>query len=234
MNEYSSLKVDELKERLKIRGLSLAGKKNELIERLKHADTESIHQDDNNNTNTTNIVINSNTISNINDTNSISNNNDTTKNDNNSNITNHDTINTMTTNNDDTLTNETNDNNNQHMTNSNNNDSTNTNTTTSNTTTSNTKLDLERSLRERLLAKTKLLQQAKQTKNVRIDNFQRPFTLKALQEFLETVLSMKIDDQKIWLNSIKTHCYLTFDTEDDAMTCINKIKGAFAYINPIN
>ena len=229
MNDLSLLKVDELKDLLKDRGLSLKGKKDDMIKRLKQYNHDHINNmntttNDNDDTNNHDHINNMNTTTNENDDTNNTNNNNTTT------INNNDTIN-----NDDTLMNEDN-NNDNHITNNDNNDSTITctsNVTTTTTTTtaaitsssSSTKLDLERSLRERLLAKTKLIQQAKQTKNVRIDNFQRPFTLKQLQEFLELLLSMKIDDQNIWLNSIKTHCYLTFDTEVDAMNCINKIKG---------
>ncbi|KAJ0450349.1 putative acinus, RNA recognition [Helianthus annuus] len=43
------------------------------------------------------------------------------------------------------------------------------------------------------------------TTSLRIDNFLRPFTLKAVQEFLGktgTVVSF-------WMDQIKTHCYVT-------------------------
>ena len=89
----------------------------------------------------------------------------------------------------------------------------------------NERMDLEKSLREKLKAKAKLLQEARKTNNVRIDNFQRPFSLQQLIEFLEENLQFKINEQNLWLNSIKTHCYITFDNDVDATTCINNIKG---------
>ena len=105
-------------------------------------------------------------------------------------------------------------------------------TTTSNTinaTTTNTndiindKIILERSLREKLLARAMSSLESKKTKHVRIDNFQRPFTFHQLKEYLQDLLHCTLDN--IWLHSIKTHCYITFDNDIDAMNCISKIRS---------
>jgi len=98
-----------------------------------------------------------------------------------------------------------------------------TNTTINTTTIINDKINLERSLREKLLAKAMSSLESKKTKHVRIDNFQRPFTLNQLQLWLQDLLHCNIDN--IWLHSIKTHCYITFDNDIDAMNCISKIRS---------
>lgn len=95
-------------------------------------------------------------------------------------------------------------------------------TTTNTTDIINDKINLERSLREKLLARAMSSLESKKTKHVRIDNFQRPFTLNQLKEFLQDLLHCTIDN--IWLHSIKTHCYITFDNDIDAMNCISKIR----------
>jgi len=95
------------------------------------------------------------------------------------------------------------------------------NTTT--TTIPNDKINLERSLRDKLLAKARSSLESKKTKHVRIDNLQRPFKMNELKEYLQELLHCNIDN--IWLHSIKTHCYITFDNDIDAMNCISKIRS---------
>ena len=80
---------------------------------------------------------------------------------------------------------------------------------------------------------------------VRIDNFVRPLTQKGLVQWLEeksgnsgvsiTIeqpsplhrlfisLGEKVED--IWVNSIKTHCYVTFSTPAVALACIKAVYG---------
>jgi len=101
----------------------------------------------------------------------------------------------------------------------------NTNNITITTTNIDKNIDLERLLREKLKAKTKLLKQAKQT--VRIDNLQGPFSLKELHDFLHNELSCNISDDNIMLNTMNTSisCILTFDNENDAVTVINIINN---------
>ncbi|KAM0056152.1 putative transcription regulator SAP family [Helianthus debilis subsp. tardiflorus] len=57
------------------------------------------------------------------------------------------------------------------------------------------------------------------TTSVRIDNFLRPFTLKAVQEFLGktgTVVSF-------WMDQIKTHCYVTYASVEEAIETRNAV-----------
>jgi len=51
------------------------------------------------------------------------------------------------------------------------------------------------------------------TTSLRIDRFVRPFTLKAVQELLGKTGSV----QDFWMDHIKTHCYVTFSSVDEAM-----------------
>ena len=64
---------------------------------------------------------------------------------------------------------------------------------------------------------------------IRIDNFQRPLNLRSLIKFVEDALGSdfpsKIGEQKVWINSIKTHCYIDFDTPDHAAQCIASVTG---------
>ncbi|KAE8715820.1 Detected protein of confused Function [Hibiscus syriacus] len=57
------------------------------------------------------------------------------------------------------------------------------------------------------------------TTSLRIDNFIRPFTLKAVQELLGktgTVMSF-------WMDRIKTHCYVTYSTVEEAIDTRNAV-----------
>jgi apoptotic chromatin condensation inducer in the nucleus len=51
------------------------------------------------------------------------------------------------------------------------------------------------------------------TTSLRIDRFVRPFTLKAVQELLGKTGSVQI----FWMDHIKTHCYVTFSSVDEAV-----------------
>lgn len=51
------------------------------------------------------------------------------------------------------------------------------------------------------------------TTSLRIDRFVRPFTLKAVQELLGKTGSV----QDFWMDHIKTHCYVTFSSVDEAV-----------------
>ncbi|CAL4939688.1 unnamed protein product [Urochloa decumbens] len=51
------------------------------------------------------------------------------------------------------------------------------------------------------------------TTSLRIDRFVRPFTLKAVQELLGKTGSV----QSFWMDHIKTHCYVTFSSVDEAV-----------------
>ncbi|KAF8411516.1 hypothetical protein HHK36_004068 [Tetracentron sinense] len=57
------------------------------------------------------------------------------------------------------------------------------------------------------------------TNSLRIDRFLRPFTLKAVQELLaktENVCSF-------WMDHIKTHCYVTYSSEEEAIQTRNAV-----------
>ncbi|KAI7729350.1 hypothetical protein M8C21_017431 [Ambrosia artemisiifolia] len=57
------------------------------------------------------------------------------------------------------------------------------------------------------------------TTSLRIDNFLRPFTLKAVQEFLGktgTIVSF-------WMDQIKTHCYITYSSVEEAIETRNAV-----------
>ncbi|ERM94248.1 apoptotic chromatin condensation inducer in the nucleus isoform X1 [Amborella trichopoda] len=57
------------------------------------------------------------------------------------------------------------------------------------------------------------------TTSLRIDQFLRPFTLKAVQELLAKTGTVS----KFWMDHIKTHCYVTYSSEDEAMATRNAL-----------
>ncbi|XP_062215459.1 uncharacterized protein LOC133916015 [Phragmites australis] len=57
------------------------------------------------------------------------------------------------------------------------------------------------------------------TTSLRIDRFVRPFTLKAVQELLGKTGSV----QNFWMDHIKTHCYVTFSSVDEAVATRNAV-----------
>jgi apoptotic chromatin condensation inducer in the nucleus len=57
------------------------------------------------------------------------------------------------------------------------------------------------------------------TTSLRIDKFVRPFTLKAVQELLGKTGSV----QSFWMDHIKTHCYVTFSSVDEAVATRNAV-----------
>jgi SAP domain/RNSP1-SAP18 binding (RSB) motif len=61
--------------------------------------------------------------------------------------------------------------------------------------------------------------------HVRIDNFQRPLTDKLLFEWLAKVLGHEVAREKLWMNKIKTHCYIDFETLELANACIAAVTG---------
>lgn len=65
----------------------------------------------------------------------------------------------------------------------------------------------------------------KTTKNVRIDNFQRPLNIRGLHQWLQEVCDCSIEEKNIWLNPIKTHGYVTFNTEEEATRCVKTVTG---------
>ncbi|GJN31646.1 hypothetical protein PR202_gn00059 [Eleusine coracana subsp. coracana] len=63
------------------------------------------------------------------------------------------------------------------------------------------------------------LSQKTATTSLRIDRFVRPFTLKAVQELLGKTGSV----QNFWMDNIKTHCYVTFSSVDEAVATRNAV-----------
>lgn len=63
------------------------------------------------------------------------------------------------------------------------------------------------------------------TKTVRIDNFQRPLNLKVMLQWLSGLCETVIEEKNVWINNIKTHCYIDFDTTELAEKCICKVTG---------
>ena len=63
------------------------------------------------------------------------------------------------------------------------------------------------------------------TQYVRIDNFQRPWNIRNFQKWLGDKLSVNIVDSQVWVNAIKTHCYIDFESIDLAEKCIKAVSG---------
>lgn len=63
------------------------------------------------------------------------------------------------------------------------------------------------------------------TSYLRIDNFQRPLQIRVLKQFLEGKIGRSLDDADLWLNSIKTHCYVTLGSEEEAKALRDKVHG---------
>lgn len=61
--------------------------------------------------------------------------------------------------------------------------------------------------------------------HVRIDNFQRPLTEKLLFEWLATTLGHEVLKEHLWMNKIKTHCYIDFETLERAEACKVAVTG---------
>ncbi|ERN15707.1 hypothetical protein AMTR_s00048p00230150 [Amborella trichopoda] len=57
------------------------------------------------------------------------------------------------------------------------------------------------------------------TTSLRIDQFLCPFTLKAVQELLAKTGTVS----KFWMDHIKTHCYVTYSSEEEAMATRNAL-----------
>eukprot|EP01035_Chromulina_nebulosa_P017564 gene17564-23130_t len=81
-------------------------------------------------------------------------------------------------------------------------------------------------LKEKLSSKSnQLVSLSTLTNHVRIDNFQRPLTMKGLHQWLQQTTQLTINEKDLWLNSIKTHCYITFTSSDEAKQCIELVNG---------
>lgn len=63
------------------------------------------------------------------------------------------------------------------------------------------------------------------TRFLRIDNFQRPLQLNALKTWLESRWAISISPESLWLNAIKTHCYVDLKSVDEAVKCREQVHG---------
>lgn len=64
------------------------------------------------------------------------------------------------------------------------------------------------------------------TSFVRIDNFQRPLHLKLLLKWFEETLGLSgISEENVWLNGIKSHCYVDLPSIEQAEICIARATG---------
>ena len=61
--------------------------------------------------------------------------------------------------------------------------------------------------------------------HVRVDNFQRPLTDKILFDWLANALGHEVKKEQLWMNKIKTHCYIDFETIELARACIAAVTG---------
>ncbi|GLE02994.1 hypothetical protein PINS_up011873 [Pythium insidiosum] len=61
------------------------------------------------------------------------------------------------------------------------------------------------------------------TTTLRIDNFRRPFTLPAVKTFLQQVGPFV--ENGFWMNSIKTHCFVTFESTELAQRTKDLVHG---------
>lgn len=89
---------------------------------------------------------------------------------------------------------------------------------------------LAQKLREKLLKsgaafKKRQRESIQPTSFVRIDNFQRPLQVRSLKQFLEEKIGRPLSDADLWLNSIKTHCYVTLSSEDEAKLLRDSVHG---------
>ena len=62
--------------------------------------------------------------------------------------------------------------------------------------------------------------------HLRIDHFQRPINTNSVRKWIEGIVDKPIAVESIWFNAIKTHCYVDFETESDAILCRTVVHGA--------
>lgn len=61
--------------------------------------------------------------------------------------------------------------------------------------------------------------------HVRIDNFQRPLNQLGLVKWIESQCQCLLAADSVWINAIKTHCYVDFTTEEEAQRCVDTVTG---------
>jgi len=85
--------------------------------------------------------------------------------------------------------------------------------------------DVQRSVRPAPVVVSKSAAVNPVSRFLRIDNFQRPLKLESLQTWLQNRLNHSVPLENIWINSIKSHCYVTFETEAEAVACRESVNG---------
>eukprot|EP00903_Cladosiphon_okamuranus_P020031 g18399.t1 len=60
---------------------------------------------------------------------------------------------------------------------------------------------------------------------IRVDNFVRPFTAPMAKKLLEEKAEAPVLEGGFWMNSIKTHCYATFDGKETAERAMAALQG---------
>ncbi|CAN0323562.1 unnamed protein product, partial [Ectocarpus sp. 12 AP-2014] len=60
---------------------------------------------------------------------------------------------------------------------------------------------------------------------IRVDNFVRPFTAQQAKKLLEEKAEAPILEGGFWMDSIKTHCYATFDGKEAAERAMAALQG---------
>lgn len=96
-------------------------------------------------------------------------------------------------------------------------------------------LDEEKRLREEVKKSFQKATHREPSCHVRIDNFQRPLTLRTLVSWLEEKSNIKVDESNVWVNNIKTHCYVTFQSTEESKLCKETIEGLkYPTTNPLS
>lgn len=103
-------------------------------------------------------------------------------------------------------------------------------TTVSDTTAEQPAVDVSTLLKEKLKMSLKRKTSSEEivvqrSRHVRIDHFQRPLNIKGLVQWLSDICGLSIFEDAVWINGIKTHCYLDLSSEEEAERCIQVITG---------
>ena len=69
-------------------------------------------------------------------------------------------------------------------------------------------------------------------RHVRIDRMQRPLHRGQFLAWLGERLGREVDPDSLWLAPLKTHCFLTFDSAEQAASCVSRISGQRFKENP--
>ena len=70
------------------------------------------------------------------------------------------------------------------------------------------------------------------TRHVRIDRMQRPLHTRQFLDWLGERLGRAVDPNSIWLAPMKTHCYISFESVEQAAACVSRVSGQRFKENP--